>query len=272
MDEDKLVELDSRIVKAFGSHFLSLTCDHCDPTTSKAIDQFVTSGFLLSINDIWFLATAGHVIDQIMSLIDENPNRTFYFAIVDNFGVAATHQESIPFDFKGALKWRTVESETDADFGLVMIEPHYRRLIEANKPTPFSEQQWRYKRDEPFEFHVIMGIPAETFKKGNPTRKDFELVIIPVTEITELPPSIPPRPFPTFYAELGPTPHIKSIEGMSGCPIFGFAQDREGHWRYWLVAVQSGWYYQRMPRIIYASRFKELAASAEAFFFPDTSE
>jgi hypothetical protein len=98
------------------------------------------------------------------------------------------------------------------------------------------------------------------------------MAMIPVTEITDLPPSITPRPFPTFYAALGPTPQIDSIRGMSGCPIFGFGTDRDGNRRYWIVAVQSGWYYERMPRIIYASRFKELAASAEAFFFPEITE
>ena len=266
MEAQKLEDLDAKLFKEFGCHFISLTCDHHDPKKEGSLERFVTSGFLLSINDVWYMATAGHVIDAIVARMQREPNRSYHFGIIDNFGPEATHDEIIPFDFQGALKWTTNADKTGADFGLILIWPHYRRLIEVNKPTPFTEEQWQYKRDEPFEFHIIMGIPTETVNRVSLERKLYEIVSIPVTQIKELPSSIQPSPYPTFYAEMGPTPGIESIEGMSGCPIFGFAKDREGRWRYWIVAVQSGWYSDRMPRIITGSLFKDLAADAKAYF------
>jgi hypothetical protein len=266
MGAESVDGLDERMIKEFGRHFISLTCDHHDPKKPGSLDRFVTSGFLMSIKDVWFMATAGHVIDAIITRMEQEPQRSYHFGLIDNFGADAKHEEIIPFDFKGALKWQTDLESTGADFGLILISPYYRRLMEANKPVPITEAQWRYTRDEPFEFHVIMGIPNETVTRTHVDFKQYTMAMIPVTEITELPPTIPRRPYPTFYATLGPTTGIKSIEGMSGCPIFGFAKDTGGLWRYWIVAVQSSWYYDRMPRIIAASLFRDLALEAEAYF------
>ncbi len=57
-----------------------------------------------------------------------------------------------------------------------------------------------------------------------------------------------------------------SIKGMSGCPILAFGKNSEGEVKYGVVAVQSGWFPERMPRIIYASDFKALMEDAEVFF------
>jgi hypothetical protein len=53
---------------------------------------------------------------------------------------------------------------------------------------------------------------------------------------------------------------------MSGCPILAFGKNKEGEVKYGVVAVQSGWYYERMPRIIYAGDFKALLHDAEVYF------
>ena len=53
---------------------------------------------------------------------------------------------------------------------------------------------------------------------------------------------------------------------MSGCPILAFGKNKEGKVKYGVVAVQSGWYYERMPRIIYAGDFKSLMHDAEVYF------
>ena len=266
MDGTQADDPDAKIIKEFGRHFVSLTCDYYDGKKKGSGERFVTSGFLMSIADVWYMATAGHVINDITKRMEQEPQRTYHFGIIDNFGSDARHGEIIPFDFRDALKWTTDHEITGADFGLILIEPFYRRLIEANHPMPFTEKQWRYERVEPFEHYFMMGIPAETVKKVNAEEKQYEMAMMALTELKELPPGIEPRPYPTFYGELGPTRHINSIKGMSGCPIFGFAKDDQGNWRYWIVAVQITWYPERTPRIIAASLFKELALDAEAYF------
>jgi hypothetical protein len=266
MSDAGIDDLDSMIVRQFGRHFVSLTCDHQHPGKPATFERFVTSGFLLAINDQWYIATAGHVIDNIIARMGQEPQRVYSFGIIDNFGADAKHHEVIPFDFKNALTWKTDPNVTGADFGLIWIPPFYRRLMEANNPQPFVKEQWRYERDEQFEGYAMMGIPSETVTKSSLDEKNYRMAMFPLKEITELPEGITPSRYPTFYAELGPTPYIESIEGMSGCPIFGFAMDEAGRLRYWVVAVQSGWYRDRMPRIITASLFKCLASAAEDHF------
>jgi hypothetical protein len=258
--------IDETFLRGFGRHFVSLACDHCQPKKLETFDRFVASGFLLSIHDVWFLATAGHVITDIDRRIKQEPQRTYSFAIIDNFGPEAAHEHSIPFDYENATKWASDVDDSGADFGLILIEPYYRRLIEQNHPMPFTEAQWRYTRHDPFEFHAIMGIPAETLSKDDLDCRRFKMAMIPVKEIMQLPSSIEPRQYPTFYAEISSDLEIESIKGMSGCPIFGFAKDQDGNWRYWIIAIQSTWYPERNPRIIAASFFKPLATTAEAYF------
>jgi hypothetical protein len=254
-------------IKEFGRHFLSLTCDHWAGRSRETLRRFVISGFLMSLRDHWFLATAGHVINEINELLKSDPGRTYRFGIIDNFGPEARYDHAIPFDYINADTWATAVETSGADFGLIHIDPYYRQLIETNNPLPFMEPQWQYTRHEPFEFHALMGIPAETISTDALQYKQYAMAMIPLKEITTLPPSITPRPYPTLYAEITvPLNSIESIKGMSGCPVFGFAKDENGNWRYWIVAVQSTWYYERKPPIIAASLFKELAADAEAFF------
>ncbi len=71
--------------------------------------------------------------------------------------------------------------------------------------------------------------------------------------------------YPTFWAELGKT-ELKSIQGMSGSPILAFGKTRDGEVKYGVVAVQSGWFYERIPRIIYGGDFRSLMHEAELCF------
>ena len=207
-----------------------------------------------------------HVINDITKRMEQEPQRTYHFGIIDNFGSDARHGEIIPFDFRDALKWTTDHEITGADFGLILIEPFYRRLIERITRCHSQKSNGGINGSNPSSIYFMMGIPAETVKKVIAEEKPYEMAMMALTELKELPPGIEPRPYPTFYGELGPTRHINSIKGMSGCPIFGFAKDDQGNWRYWIVAVQITWYPERTPRIIAASLFKELALDAEAYF------
>ncbi len=209
MKADDLSGVDTEFLKLFGQHFISLSCYDWVPNKRDTVERFATSGFLISVRDKWFLATAGHVIQQINDLLAATPNRSFYFGIMDNFGSDARHEEIIPFDYINAKKWATDVDTSGADFGLICIEPYYRRLIEKNNLRPFTEAQWRYTRTEPFEFHAIMGIPSETLAAGNLERKDYKMAMIPITEIEQLPPSIEPRPYPTLYAKIATTLEVQ---------------------------------------------------------------
>ena len=55
--------------------FIGLSCSHFITKTGQDRRRFVASGFLLSIDDLWYLATAGHVLESISKLMADNPDR-----------------------------------------------------------------------------------------------------------------------------------------------------------------------------------------------------
>ena len=225
------------------------------------------------MNDIWYLATAAHVLEQIDDLLSTHPERTYAFRIVDHLDPESKHKLSIPFDYRGSIRFQTDHKAGGADFGLIHISPFYRRQMEANPQTPVDERNWRIEMDFEPVVHMILGIPNEAVSpvgemivgRDTTNYQRFEVVGLQVKQIPEPPPGIPTYDYPTFWAELGET-ELKSIEGMSGCPILAFGKTKDGEVKYGVIAVQSGWYSKRMPRIICGFDFKALMHDAEAYF------
>jgi hypothetical protein len=145
--------------------------------------------------------------------------------------------------------------------------------MEANPQTPIDERNWKIDMDFEPVAHLMIGIPNEGVSPVNEVvvardttnYQRFEVVALRVKQIPEPPPGIPRFEFPTFWAELWET-DLKSIRGMSGCPILALGKNKEGEVKYGVVAVQSGWFHERMPRIIYGGDFKTVMNVAEAYF------
>jgi hypothetical protein len=53
---------------------------------------------------------------------------------------------------------------------------------------------------------------------------------------------------------------------MSGCPILRLGKTKDGEVKYGVVAVQSGWFCEKMPRIIYGGGYRSLMHDAEVNF------
>jgi hypothetical protein len=62
--------------------------------------------------------------------------------------------------------------------------------------------------------------------------------------------------YPRFIGQVGDDLPFKSIEGMSGGPIFGFQS--QPRLRYWLVAIQSSW--DPQTRTVYGCSLRVLAS------------
>src|SRR5271157_3066473 len=203
----------------------------------------------------------------------DHPERTYAFRIVDFFDPESKHKMSVPFDYYSSLCFRTDYEVSGADFGLIYISPFYRRQMEANPQAPIDERNWRIDMDFEPVAHLIMGIPNEGVSPikevvvGRDTinYQRFDVTVLQVKQISELPAGIPTFNYPTLWAELGET-DLKSIKGMSGCPILAFGRNKVGKVKYGVVAVQNGWCYERIPRIIYAGDFKALMHDAEVYF------
>jgi hypothetical protein len=222
----------------------------------------------------WYVATASHVLEAIDQALRTQSDRTYVFRIVDHIGPEARHNVSIPFDYENSVRYRTDHEANGADFGLINISPFYRKQMEANPQTPIDQKSWQIARDFEPVAHVTLGIPNEEVSSvgeiivGRDTinHQSFKVVGLQVKQISEPPPGLRNIVYPTFWAELSKTPDLNSIKGMSGCPILAFGKTKAGEVKYEVAAVQSGWYYERMPRIIYGSDFRSVMHDAEAYF------
>ena len=264
-DEKGFRELSRHLVSLSGSHFV--TKDGSDPR------YFIISGFLVSMSNNWYLATASHVLGQIDRLLADHPERTYAFRIVDHLGPESKHKLSIPFDYQNSVRYRNKDEAIGADFGLIQISQFHRTQMEANPQMPIDERNWRIEMDFAPVAHIILGIPYEGVSpvgdivvgRDTTNYQRFEIAGLQVKQISEPPEGIPRFDYPTFWAELGTT-ELKSIEGMSGCPILAFGKTKDGEVKYGVVAVQSGWFCKRMPRIIYGGDFRSLMHDAEVYF------
>ncbi len=252
-------------------HLVGLSCSHCVATDHSAPGYFIISGFLVSINEDWYIATASHVLEEVDSLLRTQSNRTYSFRIVDHFGPSASHTLSIPFDYQGADRYRTDYEATGADFGLIKISDFYRNQMRANPQTPIDQESWGYEMDFEPTAYLTLGIPHEAVASvgesvdGRCTinSRKFEVVGLRVSRILQPPPEILNKDYPTFWAELSETPELSSIKGMSGCPILAFGKTASGNVKYEVTAVQSGWYHRRKPRIIFGSDFRSVMQDAK---------
>jgi hypothetical protein len=201
------------------------------------------SGFVISVRDRWFLITAGHVIEEI----EEAQKLGYMFSdwYLDDTGAAGAKSSIvIPFDYDNAPKF-WFHDGSGADYALISLHPHYRRLLESNNIVALSEQAWRTGMPNDFDVYWMLGVPNE-FVEATPGNSQIQKsdVIIAIDRLDEPPDEMCtelPRLYGKIPDELGDEEQaLTSIKGMSGGPIFGFKLSN-GQLRYWIVALQSGW-------------------------------
>ena len=61
-------------------HLVSLSCSHFVTKDRSDPRYFIISGYLVSMNDMWYIATASHVLKQIDQLLAEHPREVLCFS------------------------------------------------------------------------------------------------------------------------------------------------------------------------------------------------
>lgn len=223
----------------------------------------VCSGFVMKARGIWFLVTAGHVLDGIDHERSEGI-KLGSFRLWDGWAPEARDRPYLPFGFDGAAKLRL--NRDGLDYGLIELRPYYVKSLEANGIVPVGEES--YEKSWPADFHgyAMIGVPGRTValdRHGECAVKFTQSVCaIHLAELKE-PPQELVKPFHRFYARLLIPEHSPEweemgadIRGMSGGPVIGVRRDGN-KLQYWIVAVQSGWLESR--RIIAACYFQQFA-------------
>ena len=243
------------VVEFFGRHIVALSCDYIRSDNNERQTP-VISGFIMSIRNVWFFITAGHVLEKFENAVKEG-GCFREWELFDGFGAGARDRRRFRFDYDSAPKqWWHVENE-GIDYGVGHLRPYYQNLLQANGIEPITEQAWTQNVPDEFDAYYLAGIPEEGIAVHAHTGQigsDLRLLnLLP----TDNPPDALKKPFPRLYFQLQDSDAMnvpQSVKGMSGGPVFGFKRGEDSRLRYWVVAVQSGW--SRSDRVIAACPIK----------------
>ena len=214
---------------------------HCVPLyihINKGEDNhhYVFSSFVISIDDEWFLVTAGHCLREIEKV--KKAGYTITKArFLDFGGLNAKHFQPIPFDYDSST---TAHLDDDKyDYGIIHITEYYRKLMESNEIIALNEETWEKQPTNP-DFYFLLGIPDQ-LTKVTEDKIQITTTLHTVTECDTVPDGFEKTDAPTFYGEIHLDDNLTSIVGMSGGPLLSFKRTKSGELKYWLCAVQSRW-------------------------------
>ncbi|WP_119325306.1 hypothetical protein [Capsulimonas corticalis] len=234
------MQSDEKPVRFFARHFVRL----CGMAVTHDIDgnetkQYLNySAFIISYEGHWTLVTAGHIIEDIEKLYAAG-GRFADVALDDSAAADATCVYPLPFDYQSAPKMHIFDEENGIDIGLIALSNFYCQGLIKNNIEPLSEQSWQIDTPAEFDAYWLFGLPAErVIDQGNGGKVGY--VMLHLNLVEDIPVDMR-KPFPRFYAQITDKGSLKSIEGMSGGPIFGIKAQADDRQFYWLVAVQSGW-------------------------------
>lgn len=227
------------------------------------------SCFVVTLQHIWFLATAGHVLKEIDDLLAKKKIEILDCTIADYFGKNAPFLFTTPFPIQSVEKGYVYDQENVLDFALIYLSPLFQKGLEANKIVPITESQCVPMDHFAFTKFILLGFPEsivadfnKPILKGQRATYKLAPVLISakrITDMGEIPDSIdlPTRDHAYFVGKLD-TLSYPDIVGMSGGPIFGLIQEPSGELRYSVVAIQSGWFGKHgiitaTPAIVFAN-------------------
>jgi hypothetical protein len=227
-----------------GRHFVTLSYKYTPPRQSASARRTgVISGFMMDIGGLWFYVTAGHVIVEIREAF-ESGGKFEVWRFDDQTAGNAFKGAAVPYDFY-VEKWFVLhDDDVGMDYATVHLEGLVRQNLQAGGVVPITKQAWGLYSDPSFTQWVLLGVPAETvFQRQSAI--EAKISLIPVKP-TDSPPGAVGSAHNKFFGRLlleshGKASTVKSIEGMSGGPIFA-TRTVDGKMKYHVIGIQSGWY------------------------------
>ncbi len=198
---------------------------------------FALSGFVLTLHDRHFWVTAGHCLKDFDRDIRCGVLKIFDTGFVDYFGSEAKHVHKYPYQYEPGCEFYIDSLDDALDFAIIPLDLLMIQSFEVNGVKNVSRANWLQQPSLIFERYMILGLPAYLIPKDRPAAQPVLVGIEPLD-----PKTIPdPLPDGWFVGKIDDECPIKSIEGMSGGPIYGFRRNDQGQWLYHIVALQSRW-------------------------------
>lgn len=233
MEKADFKDYRNEIVGFFSRHCVPLYVEY---EKDKGIRRGVYSAFVISIQEKWFLITAGHCLREIENCQNEG-YKIIKMDLVDCIGNNPKHFHSVPFDYKPELSCYMYSD--GYDYGVLLIEDYFCSSLKANGIIPLCEDVWDKQPSDP-DFYAMLGIPSQ-ISEFTEDEMVISSVLIGVKRNDSLSSEFEKNNAPTLYGQIEIDGFISDIKGMSGGPIFSFKIDEDGKLRYWLCAVQSRW-------------------------------
>jgi hypothetical protein len=267
-NNDELSAQQATFLKGLCRHMVSLTGEllHDPGNGGLIIPEFVSyAGLLISVNDVWFLVTAGHILEFLDEGMETKKRVFSRCELVHYYRLGATNEHGLTFNYADAKKAYRNDDGLGVDFGFVQIDPIYRRLLEGNNVIAIPQENWEKHARLDYEFFGILGLPEEKLDRqkritvtGETIGGGMQPVLMAADETDAQPREKPIPQLPWLALKIRDQDEIKSMKGMSGGPVFGFLRRPENKLVYTIAAVQSWW--DRERRIAFATRLPPLMA------------
>ncbi len=232
----RLIQEDSspnQMVSFFMKHVVPIhfTFQKDSDTASEKVGK-VYSAFVLSVNEVWFLVTAGHCLRDIEGYLHTGWEIKTCL-LLDGLSSEAKDGNALVFDYMSGAPSPIRDETKGLDYGIILLRPYYVHLLKANGIVAFDENAWLTPPSKA-DSYFMLGLPDE-FQDVSSNQGRIQPALI------KLEPTIPPKALikqlDRFYAHIVNPEEPKSIVGMSGAPIIAINESGD----YWLVAVQSTW-------------------------------
>lgn len=222
-----------------------------NPCGPERLQRF--SCFVVSVEDKWFLVTAGHAIKDVATHLGAKTIRIVRSFLVDYIGYRETVRKLTPFSFDFTEQQYVDEITLGLDYAFIPLQDLYRWGMEANGIKPISESHWREYQPVDFDVYAVLGLPEQVASGYDPAREgDHPLsgsigsVVLSaevLTDKSQIPESVNPGLVsgPWFTGVITAQKKL-NIVGMSGGPIVGICKGPDDWVGYSVVAIQSRWH------------------------------
>ena len=239
------------LTRQFKKHIVGLLIDGSIKGESQ---HYLYSGILLEYKGSLLWLTAGHVIDNIDSVLKHPSFKVSTMRWLDDYDTPEAGSIPINYSNLDMRSWTT----QNIDFGVINIALLERQCLKANKETiAINSEIWRNLNQASPEGYYIVGYPrawnnySEKRLEGNKILKSIwtNIACIPLLPIAP-PSNTNDDPFwnsdGAFYGQLINYPdmedfQIETISGMSGGPIFTIERTPNSQFAYRLAGLQSAW-------------------------------
>jgi hypothetical protein len=260
MSDDVIEEIKQEISDLFGKHVVAITWWEGVPNDkgeyAEEPTQYIASGFVIEMCNLWWLVTAGHVTIDYRERKATKGVVVFDCQIWDCFGKDSITALPYYFDIfdPDLIGFEQFDKGLGLDYAIIRL-PHLVERALSQNIVPFRKVDWMSQSDVDYHSYFMCGIPAEFGEQKKEVQGKLHSVATALSftvlrvEQIELPEGSAPTLLPQFIGRV-PRGLIDSIRGMSGGPIIGVGKLPNGETRYFPIAVQSRW--DKHTRIINA--------------------